>query len=82
MKTAISIPDTVFKEAEKAAKEFQCSRSQFFTLAARDFLKKVKSRKLFQELNEAYGEQETDEEISLRQKSRKYYARKVLRDDY
>lgn len=82
MKTAISIPDTIFKEAEKAAKEFQCSRSQFFTIAARDFLEKVKSRKLFEALNEAYADGEAPEEISLRRRSKKYYVRKVSRDAY
>ena len=65
MKTAISIPDTIFKEAEKAAREFQCSRSQFFTIAMKDFLKKVKSRKLFEALNEAYADEETPEETSI-----------------
>lgn len=82
MKTAISIPDTIFKEAEKAAREFRCSRSQFFTIAAKDFLKKIKSRKLLQELNEAYAGEETNEEVSLRQKSKKYYAGKILEDEY
>lgn len=82
MKTAISIPDNIFKEAEKAAREFQCSRSQFFTLAAKDFLRKVKSKKLFEALNEAYVDEETDEEIALRQRSKKYYARNIVKDEF
>lgn len=34
MKTAISIPDPIFREAEKAARRLGISRSEFFTRAA------------------------------------------------
>lgn len=82
MKTAISVPDNIFKEAERAAREFQCSRSQFYTLAAKEFLKKVKTRKLFESLNKAYAADETDEEVLLRQRSKKYYGRNIAKDEF
>ncbi len=36
MKTAISIPDEVFRQAEQAAKRLGVSRSEFFTRAVRE----------------------------------------------
>ena len=39
MKTAISIPDDVFREAERAAKRLGMSRSELFSRAAVEFLK-------------------------------------------
>jgi predicted transcriptional regulator len=38
MKTAISIPDEVFEEAERLAERLQTSRSQLYTRALAEFL--------------------------------------------
>jgi metal-responsive CopG/Arc/MetJ family transcriptional regulator len=40
MKTAISIPDALFEEAEKAAKDLGLSRSKFIQTAVEDFLRR------------------------------------------
>jgi len=40
MKTAISIPDTVFQSAEILAKRLGVSRSQFYAKAVEEFIKK------------------------------------------
>ncbi|MBI5100034.1 MAG: CopG family transcriptional regulator [Nitrospirae bacterium] len=82
MKTAISIPDEIFKEIDKTAKEYNYSRSEIFTLAVKEFLEKIKSRKLLDAINEAYSEPESTKETSLRQKSKKYYSRKILKESY
>ena len=82
MTTAVSIPDEVFKEVDKTAKEFNYSRSELFTIAVKEFLEKIKSKKLLDALNKAYSEVESPEEITLRQKSKKYYAKKVLKETY
>lgn len=37
MKTAISIPNLIFEEAEEAAKELRMSRSELYTKALREF---------------------------------------------
>jgi metal-responsive CopG/Arc/MetJ family transcriptional regulator len=79
MKTAISIPDEIFKEVEKFSKEHQSSRSEVFAIAVREFLEKMKSKELFNALNEAYSEAESSEEATLRKKSKRYYTKKVLR---
>ena len=38
MKTAVSIPDDVFEEAERLAAELQTSRSQFYSRALQEFV--------------------------------------------
>ena len=81
MKTAISIPDDIFKEIEKIAEENNCSRSEVFLIAVREFLEKLRSKRLLDDLNDAYSDIESPEEKSLREKSKKYYAEKVMRDD-
>lgn len=82
MKTAISIPDEIFKKVEQASKEYNYSRSELFTIAVKEFLEKMKSRKLLESINAAYSESETTEETTLRKKGKKYYSRKVLKERY
>ena len=38
MKTAISVPDPLFRQAEREAKRLGVSRSELFTRALRDYL--------------------------------------------
>ncbi len=42
MKTAISIPEDVFREAQAFAKQQNMNRSEVFVLAMRNFLKQQK----------------------------------------
>lgn len=82
MKTAVSIPDEIFKAADETAKEFNYSRSELFTIAVKEFLEKIKSRKLLDELNKAYSGRESPEETTIRQKGKRYFAKKVLKEIY
>lgn len=82
MKTAISIPDMIFNEVEKFAREHNYSRSEVFVIAIQDFLKKQESQRLLDALNEVYSEAESSEEKAMRKKSKKYYAAKVLKEKY
>lgn len=82
MKTAISIPDEIFKEVELFAKKHNYSRSEVFSIAVRDFLEKVKSRQLLERLNEAHKDIETPEDKVLRKKSIRHYATRVLKGPY
>ena len=79
MKTAISIPDELFKEVDKLAQENKTSRSKIFCAAVEAYLEKIKSHRLLESLNTAYGDAETAEEITLRTKSKEYFARKILK---
>ena len=79
MKTAISMPDEVFKEVEDAAKKNKSSRSELITLAVREYLERIKNRQLLEDLNKAYSEEETEKEISVKRQKKKYYTRRILR---
>ncbi len=54
MKTAISIPDPVFEQAEEAAKELKMSRSELYTTALREFLIEKQSAHITERLNQVY----------------------------
>lgn len=82
MKTAISVPDDLFKEVEEIAKEQHSSRSALFTIAVKEYLERIKSQRLLDALNKAYSEPELSEDKALRQRSKKYYARKILKEHY
>jgi metal-responsive CopG/Arc/MetJ family transcriptional regulator len=82
MKTAISLPDDIFKEIEEVAKGCDCSRSQIFVMAVREFLERRKSKKLMEALNEAYQETEAHEETRARRQARMYHAKRVRKEPY
>ncbi len=54
MKTAISIPDNLFVQAEHTAKSMGMSRSEFFSLAVRLFLESKKEEYVTEQLNKTY----------------------------
>jgi len=54
IKTAISLERPLFEEIEALAREMSVSRSRLFSLAAQDFLREHKSRKLLEAINKAY----------------------------
>ena len=54
MKTAISIPDTVFEAAEELAKRLGKSRSQLYTEAIQALLKQRSDQWITDRLNEIY----------------------------
>ncbi len=80
MKTAISIPDDIFKDIDKLSRELHCPRSQILTNAAREYIERLKNKKIFEALNKAYSEKETEQEAELRRKGKKHYA-KLLRGE-
>jgi metal-responsive CopG/Arc/MetJ family transcriptional regulator len=55
-KTAISIEKPLFEEVEALSKEMEVSRSYFFTLAAREFIKRHNNQKLLDAINAAYND--------------------------
>ena len=81
MKTAISIPDEIFREIERFSKEHHYSRSQVFVMAVKEFLEKLKSKELFNALSEVYSEPESLEKTTLREKSKGYYSKKILKEE-
>lgn len=57
MKTAISIPDDLFKTADKIAKKLGQSRSEFYSGAIREYVQKQTVSDVTQKLNDLYSRQ-------------------------
>jgi metal-responsive CopG/Arc/MetJ family transcriptional regulator len=60
MKTAISVPDDTFDQAERRAAELGVSRSEFFTRAARHYLDELDARSLTTRIDAAIDIAGTD----------------------
>jgi Ribbon-helix-helix protein, copG family len=60
MKTAISIPDPVFAEAEELAKQRGISRSELFTKAVAQYIKAERLVGVRERLDEVYKPQPED----------------------
>ena len=56
VKTAISVQEALFEQAEKIAKEMKISRSRLFNLALEDFVLRYRNRELLEQINEAYAD--------------------------
>jgi predicted transcriptional regulator len=67
MKTAISIPDDVFQEADRLAAELKQSRSQLYSRAVREYVARHSSDKVTAALDAVYaGEEDEPEREFLR----------------
>ena len=67
MKTAVSIPNEVFQEAERLASELQTSRSQLYSRALREFVARHAPDRLTEAMNRVVAEVGSEvDEISRR----------------
>ena len=69
MKTAISVPDDVFEQAERAAKRLGLSRSELFTRAVQAFLATRLEQNITSSYNAAFGEAEDSDIDGLRREA-------------
>ncbi len=69
MKTAISIPDPIFNEAEGLAHRLGISRSQLYAKAVAEYTKLRKTENITEALNKVYTEEASglDKELSTMQ---------------
>ena len=58
MKTAISIPDEVFRSAEKLAHRLGVSRSSLYVDALKSYLEKHDDSRVTEKLDQVYGKAE------------------------
>jgi len=68
VKTAISVQEALFEQAEKIAKEMKISRSRLFNLALEDFVLRYRNQELLKQINEAYADLPDPEEQERRLK--------------
>ncbi|HEX3527056.1 MAG TPA: hypothetical protein VH988_08320 [Thermoanaerobaculia bacterium] len=76
VKTAISLPESLFHRAENVAHELQISRSQLVATAIAEFVKRYEKRALIEAINRAYEEdppttEEKEVLHGIREKQRK-----------
>ena len=55
MKTAISLPDTLFRSADGLARRLGMSRSRLFATAVAEFIAKHRADKVTERLNDVYA---------------------------
>ena len=55
MKVAISVPDPIFRAADRAAKRMRVARSQFYARAVEAYLKEAGGQEVTERLNAVYG---------------------------
>jgi metal-responsive CopG/Arc/MetJ family transcriptional regulator len=78
VKTAISIPDRVFRAAERAAKRQKVSRSRFYTQAVEAYLKRQSDKRITEALNAVYA----TEDSSLDPVIAQLQSRSIGREDW
>ena len=61
MKTAISISDTLFEEAEKTARYMGIPRSKLYVIALEDYISRNNGEMITNKLNEVYSKIDTNE---------------------
>ena len=59
MKTAISIPDKVFRSADSLAKRLGMSRSQLYSTAISKYLSRHQGKQVTEKLNSIYMEEDS-----------------------
>ena len=77
IKTAISIHEQLFKQAESMAREMKLSRSRLFATALEEFIKRHQNRGLLDKINEAYDVQQDDSQRKYLRKMRQRH-RKLI----
>lgn len=65
MKTAVSLPDDVFRDAERLAAELKTSRSQLYARAIREFVARHSSERVTLALDAVYEVPEPPEESAF-----------------
>src|SRR5258705_12691207 len=55
MRTAVSVPDDLFRQAEVAARRLRVSRSQLYATAISEFLDRQQRNSVTERLNEVYS---------------------------
>ncbi len=71
VKTAISIQESLFNQVNDLAEQLRIPRSQLFTLAVEEFIKRHENRSIFEALNEVYAAALDPEEEALQEGMRR-----------
>ena len=59
MKTAVSLPDEIFRQAEATAKKLRISRSKLYAAALSEYLERQRAESVTERLNQVYSKLES-----------------------
>ena len=65
MKTAISLPDQLFRLGEIAARKLRMSRSELYAAALKEFLERRESSKITERINKVYSKEPSNLDAAL-----------------
>ena len=77
VKTAISLQQSLFDQAEDLARTMKVSRSRLFAMALDDYIQRQENRKLLNQINAAYSEKPDSEATLLHRKSKRLHRKMV-----
>jgi len=75
MKTAVSLPDELFRQAEAAARRLRFSRSELYARAIAEFLKGLQDNSITERLNQVYSGRVAKLDSGLHRAQRKSLAK-------
>lgn len=79
VKTAVSMDEGLFREAEEWAEKLGVSRSQLFANAVAEYVRERENEELLRRLNEAHADGLDDEEKEYLERMRVYQGRLIDR---
>ena len=79
IKTAISVEKPIFEKMDILAKNLKISRSRLFTMAAKEFIERLKNMELLKSLNDAYDDLPDTEPIVTKMRANHY---KMVKDQW
>ena len=82
MKTAISLPDKLFKLAEKTAHNLGIPRSQLFARALEEFIRHHREENITERLNDIYSSTESSIDPILNKLQKNTISRGVKRESW
>ena len=77
IKTAVSLHEQLFKQAESMAREMKLSRSRLYAAALEEFVKRHQNRQLLDRINEAYAAEPDDSERKYLRKMRQRHRKSI-----
>jgi metal-responsive CopG/Arc/MetJ family transcriptional regulator len=75
MKTAVSLPDEIFRQAEAAAKKLRVSRSKLYATALSEYLERQRAESVTERLNQVYSKLESKLDPALENAMRQTLAK-------
>ena len=71
IKTAVSIQESLFEEADALARRMKVSRSRLFAVALEEYLRRERDRELIRRISEAYEDYPDSSELNQRRAMRR-----------